>query len=51
MHVSDRYSNASVLKSRLIDPRGSRSWSIMPSYERLSDEDLDALTTYLMSLR
>jgi len=51
MHVAGRYSNAGVLKSRLIDPRGSRSWSIMPSYERLSDEDLDALTTYLMSLR
>ena len=51
MHVASRYSSTGVLRSRLIDPRGSRSWSIMPSYERLSDEDLDALTTYLMSLR
>jgi cbb3-type cytochrome oxidase cytochrome c subunit len=51
MHVASRYSSTGVLRSRLIDPRGSRSWSIMPSYERLSDEDLDALTTYLMTLR
>jgi cbb3-type cytochrome c oxidase subunit II len=51
MHVASRYSDTGVLRARLVDPRGSRSWSIMPSYERLSDEDLDALTTYLMSLR
>lgn len=50
-HVGDRYPTAGVLISRLVDPRGSRSWSIMPSYDRLSDEELDALAEYLLSLR
>jgi len=51
MHVGSRYTNADVIKSRLVDPRASRAWSIMPSYGYLSDAELDALAEYLMSLR
>ena len=51
MHVGSRTTNAGVLKSRLADPRGSRPWSIMPSYDYLSEAELDALAEYLLSLR
>ncbi len=51
MHVGERYDFAGVLVSRLIDPRGSRSWSIMPSYDYLSDDELNELAEYLLSLR
>jgi hypothetical protein len=38
------------VKDHLIDPRLSRPWSTMPSYDHLSDEDLDALAAYVASL-
>ena len=51
MHVGSRSTSAGVLVSRIVDPRGSRSWSIMPSYDYLSEAELNALAEYLMSLR
>ena len=51
MHIGSRATSADVLKSRLVDPQGSRSWSIMPSYEFLSEAELDALAAYLLSLK
>ncbi len=51
MHIGSRASSAGVLKSRLVDPQGSRSWSIMPSYEFLSEAELDALAAYLLSMK
>jgi len=51
MHIGSRSTSAGVLQSRLVDPRGSRSWSIMPSYGYLSEAELDALAAYLLSLR
>ena len=51
MHIGSRSSSAGVLQSRLTDPQGSRAWSIMPSYDYLSQAELDALAAYLLSLR
>jgi hypothetical protein len=51
MHIGSRAGSAGVLKSRLVDPQGSRSWSIMPSYEFLSEAELDALAAYLLSMK
>lgn len=51
-HVADRegFSPDSV-ESQLRDPRASRSWSIMPSYDHLSDAEMDALISYIGTLR
>jgi cbb3-type cytochrome oxidase subunit 1 len=51
MHVGSRYDNAGVLASRLSDPRASREWSNMPSYDYLSEAELNALTEYLLTLK
>jgi len=51
-HVAGRegFSPASV-ESQLTNPRSSRPWSIMPSYSYLSDSDMDALISYIETLR
>jgi cbb3-type cytochrome oxidase cytochrome c subunit len=35
----------------LFDPRATRDWSTMPSYQHLSDEDVIALARYLVNLK
>ncbi|MEZ5174775.1 MAG: cbb3-type cytochrome c oxidase subunit II [Acidimicrobiia bacterium] len=52
MHTasSDEF-NAGFLRSHLADPRVSRPWSTMPSYSYLSDEDMNALISYIETLR
>jgi len=37
--------------SRLKDPRSARAWSIMPSYAYLSDADIEAIVSYIRTLR
>lgn len=37
--------------AHLADPRADRPWSSMPSYDYLSDADLDALAQYIVSLQ
>jgi cbb3-type cytochrome oxidase cytochrome c subunit/cbb3-type cytochrome oxidase subunit 1 len=51
-HIASRegFSPASV-DSQLRDPRASRPWSIMPSYSHLSDADINALVSYIETLR
>jgi hypothetical protein len=39
------------LIAHLSDPRAGRSWSSMPSYDYLSDADLNALAQYIVSLQ
>ncbi len=51
MHIGSRYTNAGVLEAVLADPRGAREWSNMPSYDYLSEAELDALAEYLFSLK
>ncbi len=41
---------ADFLRSHLRDPRDARPWSIMPSYDYLSDSDLEALVAYISTL-
>lgn len=52
-HVSSRpYATKEWHISHLKDPRGN--WlaaSLMPSFDHLSDDDLDALAEYLLTLR
>lgn len=52
MHVasSDEF-NPGWLKVHLDNPRVSRDWSTMPSYAYLSDADMDALVSYIETLR
>jgi cbb3-type cytochrome oxidase subunit 1 len=38
------------IRDHLVDPRVARPWSTMPSYDYLSDRDLDALAAYIASL-
>lgn len=40
-----------VTAAHLTDPRSIRSWSTMPSYGYLSTSDIDALVTYIETLR
>ena len=51
MHFGSRAGGAGELRRTLVDPQRRRQWSIMPSYDYLSDEELDALVEYLLSLR
>ncbi len=52
MHVaSSEGFNSGWLKAHLNDPRISRDWSTMPSYSYLSDADMDALVSYIETLR
>lgn len=40
-----------AVKDHLADPRESRGWSIMPSYDYLTDGELAALAQYIVSLQ
>ncbi len=52
MHVASRDGfDRDALKAHLQNPRASRSWSIMPSYAYLSETDIDALVSYIETLR
>lgn len=52
MHVAGRDDFDPVfLKSHLIDPRAARPWSIMPSYAHLSEAEINALVSYIETLR
>jgi len=52
MHVaSSEIFDASRLGAHLEDPRVLRPWSTMPSYSYLSASDIDALTSYIRTLR
>jgi len=49
-HVGSREWDAPALVSHLSDPRALRPWSVMPSYDYLDADDLEALAAYLASL-
>lgn len=53
MHAGSRPFTEDVawVRDHLADPRADRSWSAMPSYDYLSDDELDALAQYVVSLR
>lgn len=52
MHVAARDDfSPDALASRLRDPRSARAWSIMPSYSYLSDADIEAIVSYIQTLR
>jgi len=52
MHVASREGfNPQALPAHLENPRSARPWSTMPSYSYLSDADIDALVTYIETLR
>jgi cbb3-type cytochrome oxidase cytochrome c subunit len=51
MHFGSRATSAWALRQTLVDPQRRHPWSIMPSYDYLSDDELDALVRYLLSLR
>ena len=38
------------IREHLVDPRADRGWSSMPSYDYLSDDELNALAQYIVSL-
>ena len=48
MHIAGR---GGIAATQLTDPRADRPWSTMPSYDYLSQEDLDALVAYVNGLR
>ncbi|MDK1097036.1 MAG: cbb3-type cytochrome c oxidase subunit II [Actinomycetota bacterium] len=51
-HVASREGfDPESLKAHLVDPRARRSWSTMPSYAHLSDADIDAIVSYIETLR
>ena len=51
MHFGSRATSAWALRQTLVDPQRRHPWSIMPSYDYLSDDELDALVRYLLALR
>ncbi len=52
MHTaSSEAFNPGFLKVHLDNPRISKDWSTMPSYSYLSDADMDALVSYIETLR
>jgi cytochrome c oxidase cbb3-type subunit II len=52
MHVAGREGFAAdAIRSHLENPRAARPWSNMPSYSYLSQSDLDALVSYIETLR
>lgn len=52
MHfASSETFDASRLGAHLADPRTARPWSTMPSYSYLSASDLDAIASYIRTLR
>lgn len=48
MHIADR---GGTTVDRLADPREDRPWSTMPSYDYLSEADLEALVAYVNGLK
>jgi len=51
-HVAAREGfDAETLKAHLKDPQAARPWSVMPSYSYLSDAEIDALVSYIETLR
>lgn len=53
MHAGSRPLSGDIdwVRGHLADPRGDRSWSAMPSYDYLTDDELEALAQYVVSLR
>ncbi|MBA2337288.1 MAG: cbb3-type cytochrome c oxidase subunit I [Acidimicrobiia bacterium] len=53
MHVGSRppADDPAWVAAHLADPRAERPFSVMPSYDHLSDADLDAVAAYVTSLR
>ncbi len=52
MHVASREGFDRInIAAHLKNPRAARPWSIMPSYAFLSEADLDALVSYIETLR
>jgi cbb3-type cytochrome c oxidase subunit II len=52
MHVaSSPEFNAATLANHLKDPRQAREWSTMPSYSYLSASDIEAIVSYIETLR
>ena len=52
-HVGSREATSSpqAVVDYLFDPRATREWSTMPSYQHLSDDELVALALYLVNLK
>jgi cbb3-type cytochrome oxidase subunit 1 len=52
-HVGSREQTGSAqsVLDHLFDPRSVRPWSTMPSYQHLSDGELEALALYLVNLK
>jgi len=52
MHVADREAfDPSSVAAHLLDPRADRSWSTMPSYSYLAEADINAIVSYIETLR
>lgn len=50
-HVGARYSSADELVALLREPRAEGRRSQMPSYDRLSPEELESIAEYLLTLK
>ncbi|MEN8238570.1 MAG: cbb3-type cytochrome c oxidase subunit II [Actinomycetota bacterium] len=51
-HVATREGfDPEALKAHLKNPRAARPWSVMPSYSHLSEAEIDALVSYIETLR
>jgi cytochrome c oxidase cbb3-type subunit I/II len=51
-HVATRDGfDAENLKTHMRNPQAARPWSVMPSYSYLSDAEMDALVSYIETLR
>jgi cbb3-type cytochrome oxidase cytochrome c subunit len=51
-HVATREGfNPEALTAHLKDPQAARPWSVMPAYSYLSDAEIDALVSYIETLR
>ena len=42
--------SAAWIRDHLIDPRAHRSWSVMPSYGHLTEQELNAVYVYVAGL-
>lgn len=47
----DQTDDVGWVKAHLSDPRENRGWSVMPSYDYLTDSELEALAQYVVSLQ
>ena len=51
-HVATREGfDPDALKAHMKNPQAARPWSVMPSYSYLSDAEIDALVSYIETLR